>query len=676
MTKNTADTGATSAQTVKIASGKPDTVTKKNSELLFNIATKEFVLVPGSQVGMINNEVKSFDAFKPYMNDFFPESSGNEKLQAAHIKAAIFYLEKFVQAADDKEAKKILAELPQKIPEKTKEILNSGNSFNPSSLKNGDVVRYLRFRENRTVCLRKPRGKMLKKTYKLDEKDLNLELKKRKERAKNKQEPAVPISQRKKDSVSLIRKAINKAQKQESAESTIFEKTFWDASDQLYKLVDQNFFEDIDQFDAGINAEVLRVASDAKFGSTFDLLNKNIKIGGKANASVSLFQSKGHFNIYLPSFSGFDLVALLRKIDPRIVQADAKPIRLMLEIGLKGEVFAGVCASIGAEAGVQLRSTGTTGEKKDEAKFEAGVELFAGAKASANVSISAQMKLIKDEKTLQQSAKWETIGIINYGGYGAVGLGADLSFTLGYWDGRFRMAARIGLVVKAGAGTHISFGIDPVNLGKLVYTICVSLDFTGMSKVFDEVMQEFYHSLMLNCFYTGQKIADVSQELVMELERYGGSVKKRAETTLSVFKSIDDTFDEYIPGYTGYKQYNTTFVLLKDTYNYLKRENEKDKRRENAIRSVRAATEGNRWCVANWQIKANLIEDMCTGSAGWTRFTQEDKENAILDVVNTFRNATEAYKVDDYLKRRNKSIAVELDGDQLTNYRKKIAGLK
>lgn len=202
------------------------------------------------------------------------------------------------------------------------------------------------------------------------------------------------------------------------------------------------------------------------------------------------------------------------------------------------------------------------------------------------------------------------------------------------------------------------------------------MNFNGVSKVFDETVQEFYHSLMLNCFYTGPKIADVSQNLVIELERFGGSVKKRAEATLDVFKSVDDTFDEYISGYTGFKYFNKPFILLKSTYSYLKSENEKDLRRENAIRSVRAATTGNRWCVANWQIKANLIEDMCTGSAGWTRFTQEDKENAILEVVNTYRNAQEAYKVDEYLKLRNKSIAAELDGDQLTKYRKKIAGLK
>jgi hypothetical protein len=162
----------------------------------------------------------------------------------------------------------------------------------------------------------------------------------------------------------------------------------------------------------------------------------------------------------------------------------------------------------------------------------------------------------------------------------------------------------------------------------------------------------------------------------MEIECFGGSVSRSAEAALSGLKSIDDTFDEYIPGYTGFKQYNTSFILLKDTYNYLKRENEKDKRRENAIRSVQTAVKDNRWCYTNWQIKADLIADICTGSPGWTRFTQEDKENAILEVVNSFRHAEEAKKVEKSLSYENKSIAQELDGDQLKKYREKIASLK
>lgn len=671
--------GSSSGQLIKIASGKKDVVTKKDAELLFNFSTKEFVIVPGSQVGMINNEIQSFESFKPYMIDFFPESAKNEKLQAARIKAVIFYLEKFVQAASDEDAKKILAKLPQAIPEKTQEILKSSNAFKASSMKNGDIVRYLRFKDNRTVCLRKSNGQKLKKTYKLDTDALNKELKKKEERKeKNEENKRIEEQQnlttaelRDQDkTINKIKKALKNTPTDKSAESTIFEKTLWDADTQLKKLVDEKFFEELDNFDAGINAEVLRVASDAKFGATFDLKKKNIKVGGKADGSVALFQSKADFKIYLPDYDGFDLVALLRKIDPRIVGADAKPIRLMLQIALEGKAFAGVTASIGLEAGAQLKSTDPENIQNKEAKFEAGVELFAGAKVSAGATISANMKLIENEKTLQQTKGWEGLGNISYGGYLALGIGADLSFKVGYWDGRFRMVAKAGVVVKAGAGTHISCAIDPLNIGKLVYTICVSLNFNGISKVFDEAVQEFYDSLMLNCFYTGQRIAEVSQKLIIEIERFGGSLSRMAEATLSVFQTVDNTFDDYVPGYTGYKQNDATFILLRDTYNYLKRENEKDRRRENAIRTVREAMKDKRWCYANWKIKANLIADMCTGSPGWFRFTQEDKENAILEVVNTFRNAEEAYKVEVALAQQKKIIDEELDGDQLSLYRK------
>jgi hypothetical protein len=658
------------AQQVKIGSGKKDVVTKKDSELLFNLETKEFVVVPPSQSTALNNEVKSFDAFKPYMDAFLPDKVTNEKEQAAYIKAVLFYIEKFVKAANDKEANDVLAGLSQSISKKKEEFLKKENNFTPCALKNGEIVQYLRFRENRTVSIRKTKNKPFSKTYKLDEKDLNLELKKRKERAQNKDETPKPISERIKETNSIIRKAVNKATKEETAESKLFEQVLWDNGNQVYEIVNKNFFEDINQLDAGISAQVLRIASDAKYGSTVDLKNLKVKISGKAEGSLSVFESKARLKIYLPDFNGFDLVAHLRKIDPRLVRADAKPILLMLQMSLQGSAFVGVCASIGLEAGASLKSKNMT---SNEGKFDASLELFAGAKASADVSVSANMKLIKDERAPKQTEGWELLGSITYGGYGAIGLGFDASFRIGYWEGRLRMAAKIGVVFKVGAGTHISVAIDPLNIGRLVYTVAVSLNFRGMSDVLDEKVHSLYQSIMLNCFYTGQTITEVVKIMSVDIGHMLNSTSLMAESGLSVFQSVDDSFDKYIPGYSGFKKNNSAFWLLKEAYYGLKRSNNKMIVRDVAIKAVREATMNNRWCYATWQIKANLISDMCIGSAGWT---QGEKEDAIIEVVHTLRHAEELKKIEKYLTPLNKSIEAELDGSQLEKFQIKKQNLK
>lgn len=663
--QSAANTGPQSGQLVKIASGKKDTVTKRDSELLYNPATKEFVIVPPSHVAALENEVKSFDAFKPYMDAFLPDKVINEKEQSAYMKAVLFYIEKFVKAANDKEAKDLIAKLPQLIPLKKDEFLKKDSTFIPCALKNGEIVQYLRFRENRTVSLRNSKNKPFSKTYKLDADDLNLELKKRKERANNKDEPPKPISERIKETNSIIRKAVNKAQKLETAESKLFEEVLWDTSGKVYEIVNKNFFEDSNQFDAGVSAQVLRVATDAKYGSTVDLKNLSVKISGKAEGSFSAFESKARLKIYLPDFDGLDLVAWLRKIDPRLVHTDAKPLRLMFQLALQGSAFVGVCASVGLEAGASLKSKNM---KSEEGKFQASLELFAGAKASADVSVSANMKLIKDERVPHQTLSWELLGSITYGGYVAIGLGIDASFRIGYWEGRIRMAAKIGVVFKAGAGTHISVAIDPINIGRLVYTVATSLNFRGMSEILDEKVHSLYQSIMLNCFYTGQTIKEVVRLMYSDMERVLESTGLLAETTLSVFKSVDDTFDEYIPGYSGFKRNNSAFWLLKEAYYSLQRSNSQTMVRNAAIKMVQEATRDNRWRYATWQLKTNLIADMCTGSGGWIEFAEEDKEDAIIQVVRTFRHLDEANKIEAGLSRRNKNISNELDGSQLAEY--------
>jgi hypothetical protein len=159
-----------------------------------------------------------------------------------------------------------------------------------------------------------------------------------------------------------------------------------------------------------------------------------------------------------------------------------------------------------------------------------------------------------------------------------------------------------------------------------------------------------------------------SKAMKSEEGKFEASLELFAGAKASAEVSVDDSFDEYIPGYSGYKRNNSAFWLLKETYYSLQRSNAKTMVRNTAIKMVKEATRGNRWRYATWQIKANLIADMCSGSGGWIEFAEEDKEDAIIQVVRTFRHLNEANKIEASLAHLNKNIPSELDGAQLAEY--------
>ena len=108
---------------------------------------------------------------------------------------------------------------------------------------------------------------------------------------------------------------------------------------------------------------------------------------------------------------------------------------------------------------------------------------------------------------------------------------------------------------------------------------------------------------------------------------------------------IGDTFDEYIPGYSGFKQYNATFLILKSTYYYLKQENMNEDIKLAAIERVEKAQKENLWKYATRQMKLILIYDLRHGGAGIGGLTEERKEDAVITVLSSCRHGYEFDKI-------------------------------
>ena len=170
---------STDAQTQTIASGSKQLIKKKSAELLFDLATHDFVLVNPSDFPAFKKDVDAFDAFKPYMDVFFPKQKINEKQQAAEIKAVLAIIKEFVEAKNDEEGEKIIKSLAEKIEEKKKEYLNAPNVAQGEKMKSGEIKEYLWASGSKSIRSRIIRLRTKKvtgykwKSYKLDTKKFN-----------------------------------------------------------------------------------------------------------------------------------------------------------------------------------------------------------------------------------------------------------------------------------------------------------------------------------------------------------------------------------------------------------------------------------------------------------------------------------------------------------------------
>ncbi len=169
---------------------------------------------------------------------------------------------------------------------------------------------------------------------------------------------------------------------------------------------------------------------------------------------------------------------------------------------------------------------------------------------------------------------------------------------------------------------------------------------------------------MLNCFYTGKAVAEVYEEIQTNAEGALFAVSKVVEQGLAAGKAFDDMLDGFVPGYSGFKQYNVQFLILKSTYNFLKQANQNYDLKTRAIEVVETAvkdTLNNRWKYATWQMKVNLIYDMRIGGSGLGGFTEERKEDAVIAVLESARNDEEFRKIVDGLEKPENRESVDIN---------------
>ena len=254
------------------------------------------------------------------------------------------------------------------------------------------------------------------------------------------------------------------------------------------------------------------------------------------------------------------------------------------------------------------------------------------------------MKLISD-KDVAQKADWETLGEITWGVWGAVGIGLTFGFRVGWWDGKLGYEAKMGVVLKLGAGTSIKGTVAPIKIGQFLYTIAVSVDWLKLSDIFESKVHSLFDSFMRDCLFTEKTIEDVVKDMKDHLPQIMSATTEVLEQEFGVLKAVDDSFDHYIPGYSGYKKHSATFWLLKSTYNFLREINTAKSIKDNTITQVNFIEQGKRWKYATWQMKVNFVTDMTQGMGVISRYSESERQRAMLAVFRSARNSSEFQKM-------------------------------
>ncbi len=615
-----------------------------DGEIFYDLAKDEIGIVKLKAMESINQEIKWMDAFTPHMKVFIPSKEGNEKDRKAEAKAVMYWLKEFADAKDDAAAQKIVDNLDDNIAKTKDEILEDEEQFNSvkasgHKMKEGDVAEFFWVTGKRMVRIRSNKIKKRNRWFNKDQvmQQIKKEHKDAKEEKQKKNGPAKELE------VKLFEKKL------------FSEEGGWSPEiEEFNKKCNINFFEESEVFDAGIGAQFLRHSAEGAFGATLNWKeDKAIKVGGKAEGSFALAQAQGHFDINLPNENGFDLISMLKSMDDDLVDDDSGEIYLLIQLSTKGSAFIGCCASISLDLGVSVKEKKGSSTSDTSAGAEAGLDLFAGVKTGADATLGLKMKLISEEDSKNninpKSVDWTTLADVSYGVWFAAGIGVQAGFKLGYFENRFRYQAKIGVVLKGGAGTFLKGSIDPVSGAKLIWTIADALNWKHMGKVLEDNVHDFYQGLMANCFLAGKNIQEAYYELAQNLEEIFASTAKAAEAGLGALKNVDDTFDKYIPGYSGFKQFHATFLLLKSTYQILRQINSNRDIKQATIAAVEKAEKEGLWKYATWQMKVNLIYDMRFGGSGLGGLSEERKEDAVIAILKSSRSNYEFKKVVDNL---------------------------
>lgn len=620
-------------------------------EVVYDINTKEVGILKPEQQEIFKQEVEWMDAFTPYIACLSKEEQDEEKEADRKYMAlaTLIVLDEFNNAVDDvAKSEDIINNIEKKITGKKEELKSKGaidtKAANLSSKVHSEV---LWAKGQRMVRVRSERIRNHNRWFNRNQV----------------QQQISADNQRSNDEAKKVAK---------SAEIKLLEKKFWskdgalnDKFEEINKNLNAKFFEDSDVINSSIEAKLLRYTTEASAGAQLDWTNKKeLKVGAKASGSFSVAEAKGDINVELPNQHGFGLMQYTKDIVPNAVDDDYTELFFKLVLGINGNAFVGVCASVSAELGLSA----TEGEKK--AATTAELDLFAGAKAGASASVEMQMMFVEDEKmdkvreevqtvgergdkqiSAKQIAerglgKWEKLGGMEVGGFVAAGVGISAVFAVGYFEGRLRYQAKFALVLKVGGGKFMKGFVEVPQVAKFILTIAHNLNWKNISDAFDEQTQLLYHTVMNNCFYLKRTVNEVFgkiedkfeevMEFITDLDGFTGA-------GLESLKIVDDKLDELIPGYTSYKQYNKAFIILKDAYRKFKELQAKNK----AIAIVlEAKGDDERWNYATWQLKVNLIYDMRKGRTDLIDdFNNKERGDAVLTVLDSARHAQEFDKI-------------------------------
>ncbi len=289
------------------------------------------------------------------------------------------------------------------------------------------------------------------------------------------------------------------------------------------------------KFDASTQAQVLRYSYGASLKSDFDFKDKTfgIKLGGKADFAVA--EGKIGCNTYYPSAEGhnlkFDYTVQNGANSGQVKEFELGFFRLKTEVSAFG--FAG--ASCQASAGVyfefkdkkmQLRGT----NKGDEDFAGGGGEAFAGAKVGGGVTGSG------DWKNPEKGHDWDEIIAIGAEGEVSVGVGAEATFKITYYGGKFRLRAKAAIVWGAGGGGSFVFSVDVKTIAEFctfVYHQLKNNDFNFLDLLSEDAFK-YYDTLRSYVLLVDDALEAVYEKGDEFLEEMKDAIKVALDTLENV----------------------------------------------------------------------------------------------------------------------------------------------
>ncbi len=643
---------------------------------VLNVNTDEVGIITPTQQEAFDKEVERMEKFTPYMACFLQQETdlGKEQDRIYQTHAVLCVYKRFLDAVnDDALSDSIIENLEENVKEET-DKLKSDDDYYEEIIKGQHKIA-----ENVHAEVLKVRGKKLVTGARMVR--VRSEKIKNHNRWFNRKQVKQQLAKELRESHEASKKTVT------TAEANFFKKEIWKEDAGLVKSIEEfnkecnnEFFTDNAVLDSNINAQFLRYSTEAvaEGKAVWNKDTIDVSVGAKAEGTFSAASAQGSFKIQLPDENGFGLMQFLKNEAPDYVDDDFTEVFLKVIMETTGNAFVGACASVSADLGLQCKPS----ENKQDVKAQAGVSLFAGAKAQADSTFAVQVMFVEDEnldkireetKTVgergnaivsakeledRKLGKWDNLASVSAGVYGAIGFGLDATFMFGYVEQRFRLQVKIGATVKLGAGSFLKGEVAPVLVGKFILTIAQGFNWKGISDKLNEEAHLLYHTILNNCFYLNKKVEDVYNQFVDKIDNVMDIIKTLdgfVAHGLENLKITDDKLDELIPGYSSYKQYNMAFIVLRESYHFFKEVEQKNK----AIYTVlEAKNDRKRWNYATWQMKVNLIYDMRDGLTDWIDdYSDEERGEAVLTVLETARHGEEFTKVINSLTMPEEDVA-------------------